>query len=154
MMTKIAVLFVVSVFVAGCATQSVLRMNQDRIVFLAQQAITEQESDVDMNRLEFSGITYRLDATWKENLRVTFRHSPETETETTGDKERRSTRTVTKCKMIVVEMDKAGNILSVDAGGNSSQFTVKSTRRTSVQQSDREATSEPAQSAESEASHP
>lgn len=83
--------------VAG-AEEPVLSVDTDRIMSLARQAIAEQKDDIDPDSLEFLDITYRFDAKQKEHLRVSFRHSPQSETETSEDGERNLMWTITRSK--------------------------------------------------------
>ena len=133
-MTRLAIaLAVMSLVTTAHAKEPVLTVDTDRIIALARQAIAEQKKDLDVDDLAFVDITYHCNAERKENLRVGFRHSPKSETETTEEDARTSTRTVTRFKAVIVNMEKTGKILSVDGGGTSSRIEVKSTRKKTVQ---------------------
>ena len=136
-MTRLAIaLIVMSLISTAQAKEQVLTVDTDRIIALAREAIAEQEKELDADNLDFVDITYLCDAERKETLRVGFRHTPKSESETTEDDGRTSTRTVTKYKAVIVTMDKTGKILSVDGGGTSSRIEVKSTRKQTVQPQD------------------
>ena len=134
-MTRLAIALVAVTLVAcAFAEEPVLTVDTDRIITLARQAIAEQEKDLAVNDLDFTDITYSYNAERKEYLRVGFRHSLKSETETTEEGARTSTRTVTKYRAVIVNMEKTGRVLSVDDGGTSSRIEIKSTMKQTVQQ--------------------
>ncbi len=133
-MTRLIIaLAIMGLVTTAHAEEPVLTVDTDRIIALAREAIAEQKKDLDVDDLDFADITYHCNAERKEHFRVGFRHSPKSETETTEEDARTSTRTVTKFKAVIVNMDKTGNVLSVDGGGTSSRIEVKSTRKKTVQ---------------------
>jgi hypothetical protein len=124
-MTKLIILLITAACLTGNAraTEPVLSVDTNRILTLARQGIADAMDDVDTDKIEFADISYRFDPKG-EQLRVAFRHSPESEV--TKDKDKGAVRTVTNFKAITVEMDKTGKILSVSAGGSSRQIKIES----------------------------
>jgi hypothetical protein len=136
-MTRLAIVLAIMCLVATAqAEEPVLTVDTERIIALAREAIAEQKKDLDLDALDFADITYHCNAERKDHLRVGFRHSPKSKTETTEEDARTSTRTVTKFKAVIVNMDKTGKVLSVDGGGTSSRIEIKSTSKKTVQPQD------------------
>lgn len=133
-MTRLAIALIIMSWVSTVqAKEPVLTVDTERIIAVAREAITEQEKELDADDLDFVDITYQCDAKRKESLRVSFRHTPKSESETTEDNGRTTTRTVTKYKPVIVTMDKTGKIQSIDEGGTSSRIEIKSTSKKIVQ---------------------
>ncbi len=123
--------------VTSCIAEPVITVDKENIITLSKEAITNKFPNIQIDSLEFMDLTYQINPTKNESLKINFRQTavkPETKTKSDGD----STAKTTKASIITVSMDNDGKIISISEGVSSS-VTISSTMSSSEFQKRKEA---------------